>query len=146
MTAPSLVRVLLDSAVFIYAVGVEHAYRQPCRNLLTALAAERYQGAASVLAVEEVLHQRARRTGDRASARRVAGNIVDLCPLYELTRADIVTGLELHGLGPRLHARDALHAATALNRNIPVIVSPDRSFDDVPELQRLDPIDAAALL
>lgn len=139
-------RVLLDSAIFIYAVGAEHAYREPCRDLLTALAAERYQGAASVLAVEEVLHQRARRTGDRASAGRVAGNIVDLCPLHELTRADVVTGLRLYGLGPRLHARDALHAATALNRDIPVIISPDHAFDDVPDLQRLDPLDAVARL
>lgn len=142
----SLGHVLLDSAVFIYAVGAEHAYQQPCRDLLTALATERYQGTASVLAVAEVLHQRARRTGDRGSARRVAGNIVDLCPLHEMTPADVMTGLRLYGIAPRLDARDALHAATAVNRGIPVIVSPDRAFDDVPDLQRLDPMDAAARL
>lgn len=142
----SLGRVLLDSAVFIYSVGAEHAYRQPCRDLLTALAAERYPGAASVLAVAEALHQRARRTGDRGSAGRVAANIIDVCPLHELTPADVLTGLRLYALAPRLHVRDALHAATALNREIPVIVSPDRAFDDVPDLQRLDPMAAAARL
>lgn len=146
MTRPGLGRVLLDSAVFIYAVGAEHPYQEPCRDLLAALAAERFEGASSLLAVDEVLHQRARRTGDRESAVRVARSIIDLCPLHELTTADVATGLGLFEQVPRLHARDCLHAATALNREIPAIVSPDRAFDDVPGLRRLDPIDAAAAL
>lgn len=146
MTGPGLGRVLLDSAVFIYAVGVEHPYQQPCRDLLAALAAERLQGAASLIAVDEVLHQRARRTGDRRSAARVARSMIDLCPLHELTTADVATGLSLFERVSRLHARDCLHAATALNREIPAIVSPDRAFDDVPGLRRIDPIEAAAAL
>ncbi len=142
----TLERVLLDSAVFIYAVGVEHPYRDPCRQLLRALEAERFRGEASALAVEETLHQRVRRTGDRESAVRVAGDIVTLCPVHDLTRADVVLGLRLFGAATRLNARDALHAATALNRGIPAIVSPDEAFDDVPQLERIDPIGAAARL
>jgi len=46
----------------------------------------------------------------------------------------------------RLSARDALHAATALNRGVPTIVSPDEAFDDVPQLERIDPLRAAARL
>ncbi|MGH3922498.1 MAG: hypothetical protein ACRDTT_06450 [Pseudonocardiaceae bacterium] len=38
------------------------------------------------------------------------------------------------------------YAATALNRSIPAIVSPDPAFDDVPQLERLDPVQAAARL
>lgn len=140
----TLDRALLDSAVFIYAVGVEHPYREPCRELLRALEAERFRGEASALAVEETLHQRARRTGDRKSAARVAGNIATLCPIHDLTKADVVLGLRLFGASNRLGARDALHAATALNRGIPTIVSPDAAFDDVPQLERVDPIGAAA--
>ena len=142
----SLDRVLLDSAVFIYAVGVAHPYRDACRQLLQALEAQRYRGEASALAVEETLHQRIRRTGDRESAQRVARNVMMLCPVHDLTTADVALGLRLFGTSARLNARDVLHAATALNRGIPTIVSPDKAFDDVPQLERLDPTQAVARL
>lgn len=142
----SLGRELLDSAVFIYAVGAEHRYRQPCRQLLSALEMDALAGEASVLAVEETLHQRARRTGDRVSAVRIARNIMTLCPVHELTTADLLLGLELFAGCRGLDARDALHAATALNQGIARIVSPDSAFDGVPDLERLDPMDAAAEL
>ena len=142
----SLDRVLLDSAIFIYAVGVDHPYRDPCRQLLEALEAERYRGEVSALAVEETLHQRACRTGDRESARRVARSVMTLCPVHDLTTADVALGLRLFGTSARLNARDVLHAATALNRGIPVVISPDKAFDDVPQLERLDPMQAVARL
>jgi predicted nucleic acid-binding protein len=55
-------------------------------------------------------------------------------------------GLRLFVNSTRLSARDALHAATALNRGVPTIVSPDEAFDDVPQLERIDPLRAAARL
>ena len=45
-----------------------------------------------------------------------------------------------------LQMRDAIHAATALNRGIDLILSPDTGFDDVEGLERLDPMDAEATL
>jgi hypothetical protein len=50
----------LDSAVFIYAIGVDHPYRAPCRALVTAMRSGDLVGEASVLAVQEVMHQRLR--------------------------------------------------------------------------------------
>lgn len=38
--------------------------------------------------------------------------------------------------------RDAVHAATALTRGIPMVLSPDVGFDHVPGLERVDPTDA----
>ena len=43
-----------------------------------------------------------------------------------------------------LDAADACHAATALHREIPVLV--DRGFDTVEGLRRLDPVEAVAQL
>jgi predicted nucleic acid-binding protein len=139
----TLARVLLDSTIFIYAVGGEHHYRDPCRQLIRALRASAFPGEVSVLAVEETLHQRTRRTGDRVLAREIAESIPDLCTIHDLTIADTRLGLRLYGESRRLNARDAMHAATALNRGIPTIISPDSAFDDVAGLERLDPIEAA---
>jgi len=139
-------RVLLDTAVFIYAVGAEHRYRGPCLALLDPDALAGYGGEASVQAIQELLHQRARRTGDRAGAVEVAQAMAQLCPLHELTTDDLRVGLELFRGVPQLSGRDALHAATALNRGISTIVSPDPDFDGITQLTRLDPVDAAAQL
>ncbi len=143
MTPP---RVLLDTAVFVYAVGGEHRYREPCVALLDPDTLYRYGGEASVQAIQELLHQRVRRTGDRVGAVEVARAMAQLCTLHELTPDDLRVGLELYRRTPQLSGRDALHAATAINRGITTIVSPDPDFDGVVQLTRLDPIDAAAQL
>jgi predicted nucleic acid-binding protein len=137
-------RVLLDTAVFVYAVGAEHPYREACLRLLEPETLHRYGGEASVQAIQELLHQRARRTGDRAGAADVAESMAQLCTLHELTPDDLRLGLGLFRRMPRLSGRDALHAATAINRDISTIVSPDGNFDGLAQLTRLDPIDAAA--
>lgn len=142
----NLARALLDSAVFIYAIGLPHPYKEPCTRLLGALREQEYGGEASVLTMQEILHQRARRTGDRKEAQRRAREAATMCPIHELTVADLQLGLTLFGSTTSLHVRDALHAATAINRGIPTIISPDHAFDEVTGLQRLDPVQAAALL
>jgi uncharacterized protein len=139
-------RALIDSAVFVYAVGADHPYREPCRRLVDALGRDAFQGEISVEAVQEFLHQRIRRTGDRAEATRLARHMAGLCPLHDVTVADLRAALELVAAYDQLQARDAIHAATALNRGIAAIISPDPDFDGLAHLQRIDPADAAAAL
>ena len=134
--------VLLDTAVFIYAVGGEHRYREACRDLLDPTVLRRCGAEASVQAVQEFLHQRARRTGDRQGAADLAEAMSRLCPLHDLTPHDLRVGLQLFRQHDRLTGRDALHAATALNRDIPAIISPDPDFDGIDGLTRIDPLDA----
>jgi hypothetical protein len=45
----------------------------------------------------------------------------------------------------QLDVRDAIFAAQALNRGIDAILSPDRDFDGIPGLERIDPADEAAV-
>lgn len=140
-------RILLDSAVFIYAVGAEHRYRDPCRRLLEAVAdGSSVTGEASVLAAQELLHQRARRTGNRVQAAVAARDVATFCTLHELTPQDLVLATQLFDRTGALDAADACHAATALHRDIPVLVSPDPAFDTVEGLRRVDPVEAAAQL
>jgi predicted nucleic acid-binding protein len=49
-------------------------------------------------------------------------------------------GLKLFEESPELQVRDALHAATALNRGIRLVVTPDRAFDELLGLERVDPL------
>ncbi len=45
---------------------------------------------------------------------------------------------------PGLSTRDLVHAATCIHEGITEIISPDRAFDQVHELRRIDPTSFAA--
>lgn len=141
-----MTRFFFDTAVFLYAVGGEHPYRQPCRRLVDLAAAGSLRGEASAELIQEYAHVRSRRTGDRETAVREARDVAALCILHDVTRADLQLALSLFRDLPRLEMRDALHAATAIERGVFAIVSPDRAFDDVSGLERLDPARAEAVL
>jgi predicted nucleic acid-binding protein len=140
-----LTRFLYDTAVFVYAYGADHPYTEPCREIVDRAGDGDLRGEASADLVQEVLHQRARRTGDRRRAAREAGAAAELCDLHDVRPEDVVRALELFASTERLDARDAVFAAVALNRGIPAILSPDRAFDDVAGLVRVDPADGEAV-
>jgi uncharacterized protein len=140
-----LTRFLYDTAVFLYAIGGPHEYRSPCRAILELVEDRDIQGDASADLVQEVVHHRLRRTRDRARAAREARAVARLCRLHELRAEDVLRGLDLYAATQGLGSRDAVFAAVALNRGIPAILSPDRAFDEVPGLRRVDPADGAAV-
>lgn len=140
-----MIDALLDTAIFVYAVGAEHRYRSPCRDLLTRAVDGRFAAAVSADLLQEFLHQRVRRTGDRDEAVRRTRDIPGTCRVLDVTAADARRGLELFAAHAGLHARDAVFAAVALQRGIDCVVSPDRAFDGVPGIRRVDPLDVDAV-
>lgn len=139
-------RFFFDTAVFLYAVGADHPYRDPCRRLVSLAADGHLRGEASVELIQEFVHVRWRRRGHRQQAVREASDIAALCTLHDLMAADLRLALGLFGAAESLVMRDAIHAATALNRGVGLIVSPDGHFDEVSGLTRIDPADAEAFL
>lgn len=95
--------------------------------------------------IQEFAHVRWRRTGDRAEAWRLAGAVAQLCRLHAFEPGELPLMFTLLDTHERLGVRDAVFAATALNRHVPAILSPDRAFDGIAGLHRIDPLDAAAL-
>ncbi|MGH2763503.1 MAG: type II toxin-antitoxin system VapC family toxin [Thermoleophilaceae bacterium] len=139
-----MTRFLYDTAVFLYAIGGAHPYRAPCRSVLERAEGSRIEGDASADLVQEVLHHRFRRTGDRSRAAREARDAAAACRLHEVRPEDVQRALDLFAGAQRLSARDAVFAAVALNRGIGAILSPDKAFDEVPGLARVDPADREA--
>jgi predicted nucleic acid-binding protein len=132
--------------VFLYAVGSEHPYRAACREIVGLAASGALLGDASVELVQEFVHVRTRRLGDRRESTEAGREIGTLCRLHPLEPEDLMLGLELFEESTHLDLRDALHAATALNRGIGLIVSTDRAFDGVAGLERVDPLRAVERL
>ncbi len=137
-------RVLFDTAVFIYAVGRDHPHREPSRRLVRLLADEQVTAEVSAEVVQEYVHVRTRKGIGRSQAVDEARSIVALCRVHDVTMTELQVGLQLFRTHDALDMRDAIHAATALACQASVVVSPDRAFDGIPGLERLDP--AAALV
>lgn len=132
-------RIWIDTSVLAYAAGGEHPLREPCRRIVAAAAAGAFELHASVEMVQEFVFHRLRRV-PRADAVAQARQAGALCVLHPFD-ADVLD----HALGlvsaSDLGGRDAVHAATALDRGFAEIVSADRDFDAVPGLRRIEPAD-----
>ncbi len=89
--------------------------------------------------IQEVVHHRLRRTGDRSIASADGRDTAALCTLLNFDREVLDLSLDLIERIPTIRGRDAVHAATALAYGIETIISPDRAFDGIPGLTRLDP-------
>jgi predicted nucleic acid-binding protein len=135
----------LDAAVFVHALGRDDDLREACRSVLAMVRAETIVAQSSVLTVEEVVHVRSRRLGDRARAVREGRDVASMVALQEVGRADLDRALELFGDHPALDPRDAVHAAIAVRIGAPAIISTDADFDALGDAQRIDPRDARAL-
>jgi predicted nucleic acid-binding protein len=138
-------RFFYDTAIFIYAFGGEHPYREPCARILELAESGRLKGEASADIVQEVLHHRYRQLRDRREAADRAEDVADLCRLHDVGRLDVLLATELFAEHPRLSARDAVFAAVALNAGVDAILTTDRGYDGIPGLERIDPADVDAV-
>jgi hypothetical protein len=133
-------RFLLDTAVFLYAQGREHPYRNPCRELVRNLQDGSLAGEASVELVQEFGHVLRRRGLDGGTVRHRALAAAALCRLHDFGEPELRLALNLIVAIPALGMRDAVHAATALRHGVGLVVSTDKAFDEIPGLERLDPM------
>jgi predicted nucleic acid-binding protein len=124
--------ILVDTTVLIYAVGSDHAYREPCRDIISAVSSRRLEATTTVEVIQEFAHVRARSRG-RTDARRLATDYADLfAPLATSTETHLRSGLDTWARHPSLGAFDAVLAAVADALGADVLVSSDRAFAATP--------------
>jgi len=133
------VTAFIDTAVIMYAASDEHPLREPSRRVLSRIGTGELDGVISVEVVQEILHR-------FASVRRVeegqaqARDAMDFfAPVLPITHALMRRIPDLALKYPQLDARDVLHVATCIHEGITDIISPDRGFDQVAEIRRIDP-------
>lgn len=139
-------RLFLDTNVFLFAVGGDHRYRQPCRDILGALAQDRFEALINVEVLQEYVHVRARKGIDRADAISESSQIISACRVEDVTMTQLQMALSLFVPNQSLSLRDAIHVSTAMSAVADGVLSADRGLDSVPGVNRIDPIDFAAEL
>ncbi|MBA2389056.1 MAG: type II toxin-antitoxin system VapC family toxin [Geodermatophilaceae bacterium] len=140
-----MTRVLLDANVFLHAIGSDAVLRPACRRVLSMVEAGELVGEASALIVDEIVHVRNRRLGDRQQAVADGTAAAALCLLHPVAQEDVEAAMGLFVEAPRLQMRDAIHAAVARRYGLSVVLSRDRGFDGIPGLRRVDPADVEAI-
>jgi uncharacterized protein len=131
--------IVLDATVLVYAKGAEHPLRNPCRELIAAIADRRLQATTTVEVIQEFVHVRAQRR-NRADAASLGGDYADLLsPLLTPTEAHLRHGLSLFEHSERLGAFDAVLAASAIDIGAHALISADAAFATVAGLTHVTP-------
>src|SRR5918996_1676201 len=123
--------IVFDTTVLVYAKGDAHLLREPCRELIAAVAEERIEATTSVEVIQEFAHVRARRRG-RSDAAALAKDYLELLsPLLTVTSEHLKHGISLFEASERLGAFDAVLAAAAIAADASAMVSADTAFEDI---------------
>jgi predicted nucleic acid-binding protein len=136
----------VDTTIFMYAVGAESRFKEPCARVLRAGAADRVVLVTSAETLQEVLHR-----------YWSIGRQSDIQPTFDAISASVkrilpVTGddvEEARRLGERAHggsgvsARDLVHAAVARRQGLREILTVDAGFASIPGVVVVDPLEWA---
>ena len=129
----------LDANVPIYAKGADHPLKQPCAEIVLAVANGVLRAVTDAEVIQELVH-RFHAIGRQAEGIRLAEEFLAVMShILPVTRLDAERSLRLLRDHPRLSPRDAIHAAVMLNHDLRYIISADTHFDQVPGVERIDP-------
>ena len=133
--------IVLDTTVLVYAVGIEHRFREPCRALIGAVRDGEITATTTVEVIQEFAHVRGRRR-DRADAVDLASDYLELLsPLLLVEETDLREGLRLFAANDRLGSFDAVLAAAARAAGADALVSADDAFSSVSTITHVVPDD-----
>jgi predicted nucleic acid-binding protein len=138
-----LVTTFIDTAVIMYAAGGEHPLREPSRRVLSRIGTADLDGVISVEVVQEILHRFISLRRPDVGLVQAAQAMDFFAPVLPITHALMRRVPDLAIKYPSLAARDLVHVATCIHEGITDIISPDRGFDQVAEVRRIDPMSFA---
>jgi len=129
----------LDANVLMYAAGSDHPLRAPCRQALTRAVEREVSLVTDAEVLQEILH-RYFSIGRPEAARTVHQAAVDLCDeVIPIAEEQTTRALELLLEHSELTPRDAIHVATMEYRGLEFLLSTDRDFDGLSQVERIDP-------
>ncbi len=136
--------VFIDTAIIMYAAGGEHPLRDPSRRILSRIGEGELDGVISVEVIQEILHRFISVRRPTLGQAQASEAMDFFAPVLPISHALMRRVPDLLGRYPDLDARDLVHVATCIHEGITQIISPDRAFDQVVGLRRIDPTEFAA--
>jgi predicted nucleic acid-binding protein len=123
------VKVFIDSNIPMYVAGAEHPNRAPATRFMERVRAGDIQGCTSTEVLQEILY-RYSALGRLDLAAVVYDLFVQIVPeVFDVTLGDTDVARDLLTSTGGLSARDAVHAAVMINRDVASIATFDRGFE-----------------
>jgi hypothetical protein len=137
------VTTFVDTAIPMYAAGSPHPLKDPSLRIIRLVREGDLDAVTSTEVVQEIAH-RFLAIRHPEIAAQLATDVLDLfAPVLPITHALMRRVPDLARKYPSLSARDLVHVATCIHEGITEVISPDRAFDQVAELRRIDPAEFA---
>ena len=129
--------IFVDSNVPMYLVGAEHPNKGTARRILERLVSDGSVLVTSCEVFREILHRYSalRRPDAIDPAFELLRGLVDV--VFPIDLADVERARRLMADLEGLSARDALHVAVMKREGVDRVLSFDRGFDRVDELERI---------
>jgi hypothetical protein len=133
----------VDTTIFMYAMGADSRFKDPCARILRAGAADRAVLVTSAGTLQEVLHRYrsiGRHTEIRTAFEAISAAVQRILPV---TFEDVEEARRLGeraGAGPVVSARDLVHAAVARRQGLREILTVDAGFASIPGVLIVDPL------
>ncbi|MBI5700922.1 type II toxin-antitoxin system VapC family toxin [Candidatus Saganbacteria bacterium] len=129
----------IDTNIIIYAQGAQHKYKSPCQTIMRLIALNEIFGATNTEVLQEVLYRYSAIGKKQLGIQMVENTLNIMHEVISIERADIILAMELLKKHCEINVRDAIHAASAIRGNFKYILSVDKHFDRIKNLQRVDP-------
>jgi hypothetical protein len=131
--------ILIDTNVIMYAAGASHPNKGPSVRLLEQVAAGEVEATIDAEVLQEILH-RYRAIHRWEEGKQVYDLTRRLFPVVIPVTAEILDRARgLLDTDPEIMARDAVHAAVAIQERLEGVCSYDRDFDRIEGLMRREP-------
>jgi predicted nucleic acid-binding protein len=134
----------VDTTIFIYAMGSESRFKEPCARILRAGAADRTILVTSAETLQEVLHRYrsiGRNDEIKPAFEAIAASVQRILPV---TAEDVEEARHLGertAQGSGVSARDLVHAAVARRQGLREILTVDAGFASIPGVLVVDPLE-----
>ena len=137
--------IYVDANIPMYVAGKDHPLRAVCQQAFALIARDLVPAASSVEVHQEILHRYlSLRLPEQA--RAVSESLQIIVPTtLPVTLADIERARFLSISYPQIPARDLLHCALMLNNGLTRILTVDRHFDTIVEVERVLPDQLVAI-
>jgi predicted nucleic acid-binding protein len=123
------VRVFVDSNIPMYVAGADHPNREPAIRFMERVRAGAIDACTSTEVLQEILY-RYSALGRLDLAGRVYDLFVQMVPeIFDVTLGDTDVARDLLTSTGGISARDAVHAAVMMNREVDTIATFDRGFE-----------------
>ena len=131
--------IFVDTNIFMYAAGREHAYKAPCLHALELIEQGQIAAVTDVEVLQELLY-RYWHIGQLDKGLRLYDECEALMPeVFDVTLRDVGRARALLETRRAMPPRDARHLAVMMNHRVREILSVDTDFDRITGIRRIDP-------